>query len=167
MALDSTKASVSLTKAIAPAVCITPDGEIIDSFDNKPVTKDFPDQWASGYNQYTLDGVVTGAISDGGDETIISSYLKSGGFSPTSFGYMLADYWATVHVTPAGGFVSVSNDAVANKDLFVAAVYASMTETISKPYYKSLIDNIENIALSSVTWTAITVIGVPVTSTIA
>lgn len=156
MALDSMQGSKLLTKALSKAACTTESGELIVDPSARPDASSFPEDFARGYDEYAMSGVIVGAVSDGGDWNIISSYLRSGNVNVVTFGYALARYWATVNVTPAGGFISVSNTAnsLANRELFVNAVRASMTDKVKTPYYKHFIDNIENIALSKVTWTA-------------
>jgi hypothetical protein len=121
---------------------------------------DYPADFATAYDEYAKQGVVVGAINLGGDKSIIENCLRNG-FSGSGMVIQLAealrDYWATVALIPAPGFVSVSNDAMSILlyPFWIMAVEASITGSESKPYFSDFISNVQSIAVEQVTWTAV------------
>ncbi len=115
----------------------------------------FPAAFAAAYKTYSNAGVVVGTANGSENEGIISSFLASGDFvTDEEFGQMLADYWGTVKLIPAGGAVSVSNNASSKVGAFTAAITASYSTTESTPYYLNFISNIEEVA-KTIIWTVV------------
>lgn len=172
MPLDPKVASDELTKAIAKACAMElVDGELTPIKDGDVDTSTYPDDFALGYGKYAMGGMVLGATSTMGDISIISDFLesaKSAGSADVSlFALALAEYWATVSITPGvpshGGtaVVSVVNNAMAMVGAFQSAIMASMTDKISKPYYFNFVKNIEDMAVSNIIWIVTELIPTP------
>ncbi|MBE0505907.1 MAG: hypothetical protein IBX50_04195 [Marinospirillum sp.] len=124
---------------------------------------DFPLNWSAAYSTYAADGVVLGADNNGGDAGILEAFFKSGfpnsSATITLFATALAEYWSTIAVLPNipshGGIsvISVSNDSMTFIPLFEAAIIASMSSVEKTPSFMDIIENIETIAVSQITWT--------------
>lgn len=135
-----------------PKLIGDPNGEI-------PTESTFPDDFAHGYNEYAKTGLVLGALNEGGDKSTLADFLSSDDMNIDTFALALANFWATVAVTPGvpthGGtaVISVVNDASSKVSLFKDAINASLTDQEMKPYYNHFIKNIEDIAVSQIIWT--------------
>lgn len=159
MALSPPKAASAIYLALQDVSGLDADGNP----DPKPATKDFPAGFAEGYDAYAKDGLVLGAENEGGEKIILEDFLRSGfPNSPATtllFATAFAEYWDTVAVSPGtpshGGIatVSVTNDALDYIALFEAAILASLSSIKSTPFFLNLITNIEEIAVSAITWT--------------
>lgn len=159
MALNPAFAATALTAAYKPFAAIGDDGLAT----GQPSTGDYPNLFATAYDNYAAQGVVLGADNSGRSPIILENFLRTGlaGASQpvTEFATVLAEYWATVAVqpgTPAHGgtaVVSVSNDAMTHIPEFEAAILASMTATESKPWFENFVQNVETIAVANIIWT--------------
>lgn len=127
-----------------------------------PSYGDYPSKFASAYETYSLSGVVLGAVHGAQQPSILESFLRSWNSnsrsSVTEFATALASYWSTVLVVPGspahGGVsvVSVTNDSTSHISEFESAILATITTSFYRPIFINLINNIESIALPSVTW---------------
>jgi hypothetical protein len=127
-----------------------------------PPTGNYPASFADSYNGYATQGAVLGALNSGGDASIIESFFSSVDNSTaviTGLAQALAGFWATVAVTPGepahGGTAveAVTNDALSLVGAFKSAITASITTQEKKPYFLHLVQNIQDIAVSQITWT--------------
>ena len=127
---------------------------------NWPSTS-FPSAFASAYKTYSQAGTLSGGggVSGSESEGILSSFLSSftSNTTPDDFAQTLANYWATCLLVPAGGVISVVNDAASKKSAFKTAILASLTTTEKTPYFKDFMQNIQSIALPTITWTVLRV----------
>lgn len=127
-----------------------------------PPSFDFPSVWATAYDNYGKAGVVLGAENEGGNRGALESFLRGGvnnnDATITAFAVALATYWADVALIngdPAHGglsVVSVSNDAMSHVGAFETAIRSSMTSSRSEPFFQVLVENIQSIGVSAVTW---------------
>lgn len=134
-------------------------------------TSSFADDFAKAYDDHAAEGIVLGALNVGGAKDIISTFLKTVKDGDTDtvdrFAKALAAFWLTVAIVPGvpahGGIsvASVINDAMAHEADFKAAIEASITTEESKPYYFSLVDNIQKMAVSLIIWTVVELIPTP------
>lgn len=119
----------------------------------------FPQPFATAYLNYSQQGVLSsgGGVSGSEDSLIITNFLRSikdvGNTTVHNFATMFANYWATCLLIPAGGAISVTNDASSKVSAFESAINATLTDQDTKPYFLNLITNIQNIALPQITWT--------------
>lgn len=136
-----------------PAQCAS---DIFDTYSELTAFEavDFPATFAAAYETYAAQGIISVAVNTGGTESLIESVLRNRPITINDLGDALADYWATVGLTPAPGYTSVSNDAASLKSTFRAAVVASIRDTRSDPPFEEFITNIEG-AAKSITWTGI------------
>lgn len=111
----------------------------------------YPDAFATAYDDYASLGVVSGAISGGGDKSIISN-AWSGPLTVTTLGTALANYWATVALTPAPPNISSVNNATSLTSSFIAAITSSLRDTESTPYFLEFVSNVETV-VKSIQWT--------------
>lgn len=113
--------------------------------------------WQNAYNSYMLTGALDqgGAVAGSEQPNIIGSFFSSltQNTTPEAFGTMMCNYWATCFLIPTGNTISVTNDASAQVTNFVQAVSSSITTTETTPYFLQAIQNIQNIALPTITWT--------------
>ena len=123
---------------------------------------DFPADWATAYDDYAAAGVVLGAENSGGTKSILADAMATVTSSPASIAMLanaMANYWATVAVTPGtpshGGVAvaSVVNNAETLVPLFQAAITVSIAATEDKPWFETLVTNIETMAVASIVWT--------------
>lgn len=156
--LNASQCAENITNAYLPAAGLTANGEP----STEPPTGDYPAAFAAAYNNYAKKGIVLGATNNGGDATIIEMFMRgvsSRSQTITDFAQALAEYWATVAITPGlpahGGIevVSVSNNALSHYADFEAAIRASITQTESKPYFHQFVSNIETMAVRKIIWT--------------
>jgi hypothetical protein len=145
------KRKVSLSDSFLPLY----DGDFI-----LPAFGDYPSAFASAYDIYSYSGEVLGATHEPAhDPGIIEAFMRSYSTSVTEFAQALADFWSTVLIVPGApmhGGVSVQsvvNDASVQVGAFESAILASITTELTTPVFIQLINNIEAIALPSVTWT--------------
>lgn len=148
-----------------------PDPDPEPEPDPEPPAFDFPSAWATAYDNYGKAGVVLGAINEGGNKGALDSFLRGGvnndDATITAFAVALASYWADVALIPGdpahGGIsvVSVANDAGSQVSAFESAIRSSMTSSRSEPFFKVLIENIQNIGVSAITWTVTEVVLTP------
>lgn len=159
MALTPSVAALGMTSGYKIFAAIGDDGITTGT----PSTGDYPNLFATAYDNYAAQGVVLGADNSGRSPIIIEGFLRSGlaGSSQpiTDFATILAEYWATVAVVPGdpahGGtaVVSVTNDAMTHIADFEAAIIASLATIESKPWFENFVQNVQDIGVSSVTWT--------------
>lgn len=138
--------------------------------DPKPAVGDFAKNWADSYNSYAKEGSVLGALNTGGNtgpiEAFFNSSLPNSSSSIIVFATALAEFWADVAIDagmPAHGgstVISVTNDALLHIPAFQQAILATLTSSESKPYFFSLIDNIQKIGVSAITWTVTELVGI-------
>lgn len=159
MALNPSFAATGITEGYKLFSAIGDDGITT----GQPSAGDYPSLFATAYDNYAAQGIVLGADNSGRSPIIIEDFLRSGlaGSSQpvTDFATILAEYWATVAVMPGdpahGGtaVVSVTNDAMAHITDFEAAILDSLTTVESKPWFENFVQNVQDIGVSSVTWT--------------
>lgn len=140
------------------------DGNPILDANGEPIypdNPDFPGAFANAYDAYAGAGVVAGAVNSGGQAAILKAAVAAVDSSSNTIDLLaqaLAGYWATVALEPGapshGGVavVSVVNDAAAQIGAFRAAITASITDQISKPYFLDFISNVQGIGVAAVTW---------------
>jgi len=115
----------------------------------------YPTTFAAAYHDYASAGVVPGAVSGGGDPSIIESFMNgvtSDSATITRFAVALANYWSGVAVVPAPPNIASVNDGGSKVAAFEAAIRATITTSDTKPYFKNLIDNTEAVA-KTIVWT--------------
>lgn len=160
MALTPTTASYAITDAYLLAAGLDSSGKP----SGNPASGDYPSAFAAGYDNYAKEGIVLGAENNGGTKMIIETFLRgvsSRSQTITDFAQALAEYWATVAITPGlpahGGIevVSISNDALSHVADFETAIRASITQTESKPYFHQFVSNIETMAVRKIIWTVV------------
>lgn len=119
---------------------------------------DYPSSFASSYEEYSLEGIVLGAVHGAQQPIIIESFMRTFSNSIIDFATALANYWGTVLIINGlplhGGVsvISVVNDAPSKIPAFQAAILASITTEYKYPVMSHLMENIEAIALPQVTW---------------
>lgn len=122
---------------------------------------DYPEGFASAYNDYAKDGIVLGAANTGGTSILIEDFLRGVDGTPDgvdSLATALANFWASVAIAPGapahGGtaVVSVTNDAATKIAAFKSAILASQTTEESTPYFSVFINNIETV-VKTISWT--------------
>lgn len=80
---------------------------------------------------------------------------------------ILADYWATSHLTPVAPCVAITgNDATSKVGAYKAAITGAITTTESKPYFEALFSAIEAVT-KTIVWSGVTADGVPLTGTVS
>lgn len=128
-----------------------------------PYTGDLGSTWASAFLSWSTAGVLSeaGGVAGSEDSSIVQSFISglTGNTNVADFAQMLADYWATCLLVPNGTAVSVVNDASSQVAAFESAITASITTSEDTPYFQSLFENIQSIALPSITWTVNRVVG--------
>ena len=159
MALNPSVAALGIEDGYKPFAAIGDDGKTTGN----PSAGDYPNLFATAYDNYAAQGVVPGAENSGRTPIIIENFLRSGlagSSSPvTDFATALAEYWAAVAVVPGspahGGteVVSVTNDAMSHVSDFEAAITSSLTTSESKPWFENFVQNVETIAVSTIVWT--------------
>lgn len=141
MALNSASCAANIYEAYKPAQMQQPT--------------DYPAAFAAAYHNYASAGVIAGAVSGGGNASIIENFMRgvtSNTNTITEFAQALADYWATVGLTPAPPNLASVNNAASKVAAFEAALRASITDSDTQPYFKHFIDNIEAVA-KTINWT--------------
>lgn len=160
MALDKTTFQ-NLFEAPFNAFCsLNQDGTPKLDAEGLPVPSvgDYASAFASSYHAYSLTGQVLGAEHGTEQPAIIQSFMSAGVHSITGFAQALANYWATVLLTPGipshGGLAValVTNDAAAQASAFMSALSATITDTRVTPLFDTFLSNIESIALPAITW---------------
>ena len=112
-------------------------------------------KFASAYHDYAENGIIIGAVSGGGDKSIIEGFMNSVTSNPVTvinFGAALAEYWSGVGLVPAPPNIASVNNAAGMAGAFAAAILATITTTDTQPYFKTLIDNTEAVA-KTIVWT--------------
>lgn len=117
--------------------------------------------FATAYNDYALTGEVASALHGSEQPSILENWLRTFDWSLDDFAQTLANYWFTVLLIPGlpthGGVevVSVVNDATSHVSDFRSALLASLSldGTIYRPVFIQFIDNVQTIALPTITWT--------------
>lgn len=115
----------------------------------------FATDFANAYKAYSQAGVLSaeGGVAGSEDSSILVNLLTgSSSVTDSQFGQALADYWATCLLIPAGGVISIVNDASSKVGAFTAAVAASYSTAEQTPYYLNFIQNIEAVA-KTIVWT--------------
>lgn len=141
MALDSASCATSINTAYEKVRAQKPNTYSAD--------------FASAYQTYADAGIIAGAISGGGDMSIIKGFMDSvtsDSITVSKFGKALADYWAEVGIEPAEPNIASVNNAALLVAAFTTAVNASITDKDTTPYFKTLIDNIEEV-VKTIVWT--------------
>lgn len=111
--------------------------------------------FASAYHAYASAGSIAGAVSGGGDKSIIEDFMNSVTSNPitvANFAVALATYWSGVGLTPAPPNIASINNAASKVADFEAAIRATITTSDTQPYFKTLIDNTEAVA-KTIIWT--------------
>lgn len=165
MALDTLSCAEELTENIAKACGHGSDG--LPDPDETPDPSTWPVDFADTYNEYAMDGEVLGAINEGGDQNALIEFMtdipQSTGRTPTEFAEALAQFWSEVALTPGEPFAGatsveevVENNALSLVSDFEAAIRASMTtEQDGPPYYKTFLDNVEEVVKDKMIWTVV------------
>lgn len=184
MALDPSAGASNILEAIASFAYMNDDGSAKLDEDGNPIIQsksltfsDFADSFATAYHDYASEGTVPGALSGDGDKSILSDALLScndNGSDKESINILasgIANYWATVCVTPGtpahGGsaVTDVSNDSASRVSEYKSAIEGSYSSSESQPYFQNFVQNIENV-VKTVVWTVTeTVDGSPKTFT--
>lgn len=162
MALNPNQLAQSLWDSLKPVAALNEDGSPSDS---EP-TGNFTDGFISALNSYAMGGEVPGAENSGGDTSLIESLLNrarsnESGVDVSDLAFAMANFWSTVAVDPGdpghGGnsVVSVTNNALAHVGDFESAITASFRDTETKPYFQHFVQNLQNMAISKITWTVI------------
>lgn len=154
MALNPQFGADQLWSALQLAASLNSNGTPVVDSEDKPVYANYqtyPNNFANGYNNYALDGVVAGAVNEGGNKGALSDFLITGG-TPSQFAVALATFWADVALIPDTGTESITNDAMSKVSDFEAAIRASMTTEEKKPYFLHFVVNIENV-VKTIIWT--------------
>ena len=152
-----------LIPAIMDAACIDRNGKPVKKEPGKNFARDF----ANGYDEYVSYGKVQGALQlpNTRMKYLIEDYMKNmtAADNKKGFAEILAAYWASVLITPDPSFVfpstistiSVVNDANTLQSIarFEKALEESEMTKEYKPWYFLLIWNIQEIAISQITWT--------------
>lgn len=141
--------------SLVPASCASAISSANDTAISTWPSSIFAAAFANAYKDYSQAGVVSGTASGSENAGILQTFLSAGDFvTDAEFGQVLADYWATCKLIPAGGAVSVSNNAASKVAAFTAAVTSSYSTTKSTPYYLDFITNIETVA-KTIVWTVV------------
>lgn len=162
MALNPNLMAQNLWNVLKPVAALNDDGT---PSDNEP-TGDFTAGFVSALNDYASSGEVDGAENSGGDTSMITSVINQakatgGNVDVSAFAFAMANFWSTVAVDPGdpahGGnsVVSVTNNALGHVSDFESAIMASFRTTDTKPYFQHFVQNLQNMAISKITWTVI------------
>lgn len=114
--------------------------------------------FSSAYENYSLTGTVLGAEHGSQQKSFLEVFLGLYSNNIVDFATALANYWSTVLLvngTPMHGgvsVISVTNDAILHIPEFIQAIESSYTTDLYNPMFHNLINNIEHIALPSITW---------------
>lgn len=129
--------------------------------DNGEISKSsgsFIDAFADAFESYSLSGEVLGATHGLQQKELLKIFLSLYSINIIDFATALANYFSTVCIVngvPSHGgisVVSVTNDALSHIPEFVSAIESSYTTNLYEPIFHNLINNIESIALPSITW---------------
>lgn len=122
-----------------------------------PYTGSLGSAWASACLSWSTAGVLSGGggVAGSEDGSIIQAYIDSltGNSNPSDMATVFADYWATCLLIPSGSATGVVNNASSQVAAFESAITASITTVDSQPYFQALFQNIQDIALPTITWT--------------
>lgn len=162
--LNPQDAANGIAEAYLYAAGLNEDGSPILDANGEPIypdAPDFPGAFADAYDAYAKAGVVAGAKNNGGQAALLKTAVAAMDNSSSSIDVLaqaMASYWATVALEPGTpahggvGVVSVANDAAAQISAFKAAITASITDQIKKPYFLHFIQNVQSIGVAAVTW---------------
>lgn len=184
MALDSSTGANNILDAITSYAYTDSDGKSLTDDAGSPIIQsktlsfsDFADVFATAYHNYASNGTVPGAESGDGDKSILSATLTAcyeNGSNLESINILaqgLADYWATVCVTPGdpahGGttVTDVTNDSSSRVLAYKTAIENSYRSSKTLPYFEHFVENVEAV-VKTVIWTVTeTVDGSPKTFT--
>ena len=142
MSLDSTSCAEGIAAAYIP---VQASGDITG----------WAAAFATAYHDYAEAGVIPGAVSGGGDKSIIETAITqvdSSGATSVILGQALADYWSGVGLVPESPNLASVNNASSLQPAFTAAILSCITQTDTKPYFKNLIDAVEGVA-KTIAWT--------------
>ena len=164
MSLNPNTLADTLWSVLQDVAALNPDGTPKPK--GVPRTGNYAAGFATALQTYGASGVVPGALNNGGDPSAIQQLLTSKAASKTpidvtELALAFAEYWHTVAVEPGepahGGtsVVSVTNNALGQVSAFEQAIMTSMTTVEMKPYYLHFIQNLQDIAISSIMWTVI------------
>jgi hypothetical protein len=130
-----------------------------DLLTTPPYTGTLGSTWATACLDWSTAGVLSGGggVAGGEDSSIIQGFIDglTGNTTPSAFAVAMASYWATCLIVPAGNATAVTNDALAQVSAFEAAINASVGATEKTPYFQHLFENIQTIALPTITWTVV------------
>lgn len=168
MSLVPASAASAITTAYLAIANLDTDGSALDT---PLVPSDFVQAFADGYDTYAKAGVVPGAANAGGTKSLLTAVLSAQAVPATAtfvttLAQALADYWATVAVTPGdpahGGtsVATVTNNASTLVSAFAAAITASITTSESSPYFETFVVNIEEV-VKTIVWTVTELVGAP------
>ncbi len=143
---------------LSPSSCANAISVVVDETINSWPLTSFPFDFAQAYTGYAQAGVLSsgGGVAGNEDSSIISNYLNSfpSETDESDFAQMLADFWSTCLIVPAGDTISISNNAPTKVGAFREAILASITASESIPYYLNFITNIEAV-VKTIQWVAI------------
>lgn len=130
----------------------------------------FASVWDSSYLAYGNAGVVpiaTGPATAGIIYSGIMSLVTYQEENITRLAQMFSDYWATSHLIPVSPAVSIiGNDALTKVSDFEDAIRNSYRYIDTKPYYRHLIQNVEDV-VKTIIWTGLDSSGSTITGTIS
>lgn len=156
MALVPANAAAPIASAYRQKANLTQDGQPLDT---APVSTDYPAAFADSYDTYAAAGEVPGSTNTGGTKAAIANCLADQAtLGVDTLAQALADYWATVALTPGtpahGGssVESVTNDAATRVAAFKDAITTSITAAESTPWFEQFIANVEA-AAKQIQWT--------------
>ena len=162
MSLDTLSCAQQLTTHLSKACGLGADG--LPEKGKPADNSSWPDDFASAYNDYAMGGEVLGTVNEGGDKSVLSSFMEGAeGSTPLEFAQAIADFWSGVALEPGipfDGAISV-DEVVENNALTLvapiqAAIMASMTDQLDgPPYFKTLLDNIQAVITGQMLWTVI------------
>lgn len=141
MALNSSSCAAEISAAYQPA--------------QQQLPNSYQAEFASAYHDYATAGVIAGAVSGGGDASIIEDFMNGVSSDPATvvkFAQALADYWSGVGLVPAPPNLASVNNAASKVPAFTAAILTTITTSDTQPYFKTLIDNTEAVA-KTIIWT--------------
>ena len=141
MALNSASCAAAINSGYIPAQQQEPNS--------------YPADFANAYHDYASAGIIAGAVSGGGDASIIEGFMNGVTSDPATvvrLATALANYWAGVGLIPAPPNIASVNNAATLIPAFTAAILATITTSDTQPYFKTLIDNTEAVA-KTIAWT--------------
>lgn len=110
--------------------------------------------FANSYHDYANAAEIAGAVSGGGDASIIEGFMDgvtSDSSTVNKLAVALASYWGGVGVTPAPPNLSSVNDAQSKVNDFEQAIIDTIINTDTQPYFESLITNTQAV-VEKIVW---------------